>query len=153
MNARGAGLDSPARLDIHTSAEDLRFASEWLERECVHRDVPAEQIMRLDLCLNEAIANVMAHGGKAAALTPVHLTLMTEAEASTRHAELCIVDAGQPFNPLVADIPQAADTLAEASIGGLGLLMIGNCADELGYEYRDGRNHLRVTVRWGGALP
>lgn len=136
----------PASLNIQASAEDLRTASQWLERECARLDVPADQCMRLDLCLNEVVANVMAHGGGDATQAPVSLTMSA---ANPQQAELHIADSGKAFNPLTADIQQPANNLADAAIGGLGLTMITHYADDLQYEYRDGRNHLHVTVRWG----
>lgn len=144
--------DAATGLEFPATAQGLRAASEWLERECQSRGVPAEQVMRLDLCLNEVVANAMAHGGEAAGRAPVALGLETGSDDAARCARLCIVDAGNPFNPLTQDIPPPSATLGEAAIGGLGLLMLGHCADGLDYEYRGGRNRLLVTVRWGGAV-
>jgi anti-sigma regulatory factor (Ser/Thr protein kinase) len=50
-----------AALTIQANAVDVGRSSVWLASECEERDVPPDQILRLDLCLNEALANVINH--------------------------------------------------------------------------------------------
>lgn len=133
---------------IRASADDVRLASSWLEQACCELAVPADQIFRLDLCLNEALANIIAHGGPSAHAAPVTLALNSGADADDAYATLSLSDAGKPFNPLLASARAPAQTLADATPGGLGLTMIANYSDQLGYAFRDGYNLLTLTVRW-----
>jgi hypothetical protein len=52
-------LDRCFELEIHADAFDLREASAWLEKTGIATKVPADQIFRLDMCLNEALANII----------------------------------------------------------------------------------------------
>ena len=136
------------QLAIRASADDVRSASEWLEQICCENDVPAEQILRLDLCLNEALGNIIVHGGPTALKAPVHLVLEINANGRQVEAELSVSDSGKAFNPLTAVAKPQALTLADATPGGLGLTMINGYSDRLDYDYREGRNHLTFFVQW-----
>jgi anti-sigma regulatory factor (Ser/Thr protein kinase) len=136
------------QLAVRASADDVRSASEWLEQICSEHDVPAEQILRLDLCLNEALGNIILHGGPSALKAPVHLLLEIKVDGRYAQAELSVSDTGQAFNPLTAVAKNQALTLADATAGGLGLTMINGYSDRLDYDFREGRNQLTFSVRW-----
>jgi len=100
------------------------------------------------LCLNEALANVIEHGGHDAALAPVRLCLDADADDKSGRATLMISDAGRAFNPLAATPKALPDSLAQATSGGLGLRLMRSFADEVAYDQRAGRNCLQFVVRW-----
>ena len=105
--------------------------------------------MRLDHCLDEALANVIRHGGPNALASPVHLQFRVRRGAGACTAELSVSDAGLAFDPSAHTIaaPHPA-SLVDATPGGLGLLLIRNFSDDLSYRHTDGRNHLTITVSW-----
>lgn len=136
---------------IRASADDVRSASAWLEQAGSEHDLPAEQIFRLDLCLNEALGNIIFHGGPSALENPVLLGLNVKSDNGHGQAALSVSDTGIPFNPLTAAPGHQAATLAEATPGGLGLTMITSYCDRLDYDFRDGRNYLTFNIRWGSS--
>lgn len=136
---------------IRATADDVRPASEWLEAVASEHDLPAEQIFRLDLCLNEALGNIIFHGGPSAQAAPVLLALAVNADAGQGQAALSVSDAGLPFNPLLAETKHQVVSLSEATPGGLGLTMIASYCDRLDYDFREGRNHLTFNICWGAA--
>lgn len=135
-------------LAVRTGAESIRSASEWLDRLCSQKNVPAEHVFRLDLCLNEALANIASYGGEAALDAPVLLALAVRADDHHAHATLTVSDCGTPFNPLAAVARPQVHFLAEAAPGGLGLTMIRCYSDQLNYDCLDGKNNLKITVQW-----
>ncbi len=140
--------DSIAELPIRADANEIRRASAWMERTCLERGIPSRAIGRLDVCVNEALANILAHGGATACSTPVLLRLAVHDAAPAKEVVVTVSDAGVPFNPLSASATARPRTLAEAEPGGLGLAMIRGAADSLSYRYLEGRNQLSVGVRW-----
>ena len=138
-----------AALTIRADLWEARRASGWLASAALAHNVPLEQVVRLDHCLDEALANVIRHGGPAALSSPVHLQFGVRRGAGACTAELSISDAGVAFDPssrkAVAPHPPS---LADATPGGLGLLLIRNFSDDLSYRHSDGRNHLTITVTW-----
>lgn len=148
MKAADAGL---ASLAVAADAAGAGAASAWLAEVCGAHAVPAEQVYRLDTCLTEVLANIIAHGGEGARSAPVALTLAFTRAGSEVAATLSIVDHGRPFDPFAgAPAPRAA-TLAEATPGGLGLTLIRDFSDGRSYAFREARNCLTLRFRWPSA--
>lgn len=142
-------LNPVAELSIPADTCEVRRASAWLEIACLERGVPPDEIDRLDLCLNEALANVIDHGGAATQSFPIRLHLdIAHHNQITNEATVTISDSGAPFDPLAALPKSRPKSLAEAEPGGLGLMMIRNFSDSLRYLYGEGRNQLSFSVRW-----
>ncbi|RQW77689.1 MAG: ATP-binding protein [Methylococcus sp.] len=137
-----------ADLTIEADAQQVRHASIWLAHCGAEFGVPESEINRLDLCLNEALANVIDHGSPAALASPIHIHLDVQLGEEAWEATVTVSDAGLAFDTTSATAKTRPKTLAEAEPGGLGLVMIRSFSDWLGYRYHDGKNHLSFSVRW-----
>ena len=109
---------------------------------------PVAQAQRLEICLNEVLANVLAYGGSAALAAPIGLQLEVLWAAECGEASLTVSDSGFAFNPLAVKMPPRPPSLAEARAGGLGLVMIRRCSDWLDYRREGGHNHFTFGARW-----
>jgi serine/threonine-protein kinase RsbW len=143
-----ATLDVVDELSLRAEAEEVRHASDWLAGCGRAHGLPAEQMGRLELSLNEVFANILAHGGPGATVAPVILRLEIQGDAVAGSASLTVSDAGVPFNPLALDPGTRPQTLEEAEPGGLGLIMLRRFSERLAYHYDAGRNHLSFSVAW-----
>jgi anti-sigma regulatory factor (Ser/Thr protein kinase) len=139
-----ATADSVAELSISADAGEVRRASAWLETTGLQHRVPAEQIHRLELCLNEVLANIIMHGGPAARSSLVRLYF----HAVPNQAEVTVTDSGAAFDPLAYRQEPGPQTLTDAEPGGLGLVMMHGFADDISYRYSGGRNQLTFRVFW-----
>ena len=144
------GATSPAEFSITADTAGARQASSWLESEATVQGVPREQLLRLDHCLDEALANVLAHGGASARETSILLQFYVRRSAAGFAAELTLIDSGVPFDPCSAPPRErhAMGRLSEVQPGGLGLVMMRSFSDSLRYRHSEGRNHLTFSVRW-----
>jgi anti-sigma regulatory factor (Ser/Thr protein kinase) len=138
---------------LQPSALELRRCSDWLQDTCQRLDVPAATTGKLDLCLNEVLANLIEHGGARASSCPVELTLERaeggdEGGAEGGLATLTISDGGPPFDPLSFSHRPLPSTLQEAEPGGLGLLLVNRFMDECSYRREGDRNVLKLGIRW-----
>jgi serine/threonine-protein kinase RsbW len=136
------------KLAIEARAEQVRHASLWLAQSATASGVPDDELHRLDLCLNEALANIISHGSPDALTSPIHLLLEVHRDGEACEATVTVSDAGPAFDTSVDTAKPRPKTLADAEPGGLGLLMIRSFADHLAYSYHEGRNHLSFSVRW-----
>ncbi|MCP9820544.1 ATP-binding protein [Synechococcus sp. Cruz-9H2] len=144
----GEPIFPAAALTIQANAVDVGRSSVWLASECEERDVPPDQILRLDLCLNEALANVINHGGPGALSCPVLLRLSVGRSGEHNLAVLSITDSGTSFD-LDDYVPRPTPgSLLDAQPGGLGLKMMRTFSDDLDYCRVEDRNQLRITVHW-----
>lgn len=133
-------------LEIEAAVPELRRASAWL-RQCSGRlAMPAEQIDRLEVCLNEVLANLLEHGGEAVARQAIQLRL--EPTAPQAGVRLVVCDGGLPFDPLVVSDKPLPASLSEASPGGLGLRLVRAYTDGMAYRVLDDRNELSIEMHW-----
>ncbi|MBW4530905.1 MAG: ATP-binding protein [Aphanothece saxicola GSE-SYN-MK-01-06B] len=134
------------RLSVQPSPLELRRCSQWLTEHCQNRAVPPEPTGKLDLCLNEVLANLIDHGGAASFTCPVDLTLELADCGDRGLATLTIVDAGPAFDPLGVSRGPLPRSLAEAEPGGLGLLLVRRFMDERSYQRAGDRNVLKLGI-------
>jgi anti-sigma regulatory factor (Ser/Thr protein kinase) len=126
----------------------MRRSSIWLTEHCQKQAVPPEPTGKLDLCLNEVLANLIDHAGASELPTPVQLTLELADCGDRGLATLTITDAGPAFDPLSVQRGPLPRTLREAEPGGLGLLLVKRFMDERSYERCGDRNVLRLGIYW-----
>ena len=140
-----------ADLIIQADGPATRLASAWLARQASEFEVPVAEVDRLELCLNEALVNIISHSAPVIPKAPVHLVLQVECHAGAGTATVTVSDAGPPFDSTLASTHARPASLAEAKPGGLGLLLLRSFSDHLGYRYSNGHNHLNFGVRWASA--
>ncbi len=135
----------------HTFAarvEQIGPAASWLSQVCKELEVSEEAIARLDICVNEVLANILSHGGPGVLAAPVRMQLCVEQGLEDCAAKLTISDSGIPFDATRSAVRPPPKSLAEAQPGGLGVIMLRANADGLLYRYHEGENRLEITVRW-----
>lgn len=57
------------------------------------------------------------------------------------------IDNGIEFNPLLKENPNFPNDIEEAEIGGLGIFLTKEMADEIYYHHINGENHLKVLKK------
>ena len=135
-------------LSLQPTPVEIRRCSLWLAESCEKQAVPPGPTGKLDLCLNEVLANLIDHAGAADFSCPVDLTLELADCGDRGLATLTIVDAGPAFDPLGVSPGPLPRTLAEAEPGGLGLVLVSRFMDERTYERAGGRNVLKLGIYW-----
>ena len=141
-------IDSVVQLSIRADSDEARRASTWLGEAGSARGIPEDPLWRLDLCMTEALANVIAHGGAGAASSPIGVRLEVRPSESGGEASVTVSDRGAAFDPRTAQPKPRPRTLEEAEPGGHGLTFLRRFADALDYSYSEGQNHLTIHVRW-----
>ena len=141
-------IASVVEFSISVDSSEIARVSTWLGEAGSARGVPPEPLWRLDLCVTEALANVIDHGGMTTGSRPISLRLNVHRGESGCNASVIVSDAGTEFNPLTAPLRPQARTLAEAMPGGQGLTLLRRFADALEYSYGEAQNHLTIQVRW-----
>jgi phosphoserine phosphatase RsbU/P len=139
---RVAVLEVPPRLSI------LRQASAWLEAQAVEWCIPADVIPRIDLCLNEVIANCVIHGGPEVMGAALELQFSIASSHTQTLVTLSVADSGRAFDPTSAAPKARAASLADATPGGLGLVMMRDNASRLAYRRTGGRNHIDMLFQF-----
>jgi anti-sigma regulatory factor (Ser/Thr protein kinase) len=100
----------------------------------------------VELVLEESVTNVLRYGYEPGSTDhQIDIDLQVDPE----EVQVLVIDDGKPFDPLDEGGIVLPDTLDEAQVGGLGLLMIRNTASRLSYERIDGHNRFLMTIPRG----
>ena len=135
----------PARLSMQLTSDmaELARLSEAASALLDEHRVTAKPAYTTQLVLEELITNVIRHGRDGGETRCIKV----EVEIDPGAVRIDVVDDAPPFNPLEAPAVDAAASLDERRVGGLGIHLVRTMADEVNYQRVDDRNH--VTVRIG----
>jgi len=136
------------RLSVPGTDDGVRRALDALAALWAEHGLSRAVTWPMDVSLDEVLANVVRHaladrGGDAR----VELSLSLDVAAAPPLCELVVSDDGPAFDPLAAEAPDTSLGLDERPVGGLGLMLVRRLMDDVAYERRDGRNHLRLRRR------
>lgn len=104
---------------------------------------------KVDLVLEEILLNVMDY-----AYAPGHGGDMDVGcgKAPGGFFRIVIQDQGQPFNPLEQKPPDLTADIEERAVGGLGVFLTRQMADQLDYRRENDRNILEVDFKLSPAV-
>ena len=134
------------QLTLDSSQAAPGEASVWVRTLAQEGGVCADWIEGLDLCTVELVANIVDY---AYAGGPGEIRL--ELGFATDAVNLLLEDSGPAFDPLAQVAPPRPASLADAPIGGYGIHLARQFADDCQYERSEGSN--RLYVIFGRALP
>lgn len=129
------------RSRVANSRDAIEVARSELQAVLAQQSISLRGRFRAELVLEEMLLNRLEHAFPDGAVHHTDLSLSIEDEDLV----LVFCDDGIPFDPLEAPEPARPATLAQAPVGGLGLLLTRRSARECHYERAAGRN--RFTVR------
>ncbi len=135
-------LPEPLTLVIANDVRELRRMSAWFEASSRSLGVPERSREDLEVCANEAVTNVIAHGWDSSGEHSIALRL----ERLGSDIALEIVDEGRPFDPLAGPSQAISLDLESAPVGGLGLPLIRGLLPRSRYARIQGRNVLTLVA-------
>jgi anti-sigma regulatory factor (Ser/Thr protein kinase) len=99
------------------------------------------------MCLEEVLSNVIRHGclpGQDYDIKVRYRIL----DSVPGGIEVEVSDNAKAFDPLSLPPIDLTAPLEQRKAGGLGVFLVRKMMDEVHYEHRDGRNHLRFRKHW-----
>ncbi len=115
----------------------LAFVDEQLE---IH-DCPPKAQMQVDVAVEELFVNIANY-----AYSPEigGAIVRVEIKEHPLSVEITFIDNGVPYDPLAKPDPDVTLSAEEREIGGLGIYMVKKSMDNISYEYKEGRNILKI---------
>jgi serine phosphatase RsbU (regulator of sigma subunit)/anti-sigma regulatory factor (Ser/Thr protein kinase) len=135
--------EATRQLTLRSELAAVGAASDWIRALGAEFALLPDDVYRLDLCVAELLANVASYAYADGGAHPVSI----RARMNERSATLEIADEGKPFDPVAWRPPQRAVPLGEATVGGWGLRLVQQFADECRYVRRGGRNVTTLRFR------
>jgi serine/threonine-protein kinase RsbW len=132
-------MDSAAqRLTLPASVESVALFRSFVRSGAVAAEVPADELEKLDLVLEEILVNIARYAyqaGNGAAEVAF-------APDGPGKLYVEISDWGNDFNPLDVEPPDFSRGLAERPIGGLGVFLVRSLVSDIAYRREADRNVL-----------
>lgn len=128
-------------LELPNNISHVPTLGTWIENVGEKMQLAPDKIFNLNLAIEEAVVNVMnyAYPGKEG---KVYLQAYDE----DGHVFVVIEDEGIPFDPLAKDDPDVTLAAEDRPIGGLGIFLVKELMTDVSYEWKGGRNILKVEV-------
>jgi serine/threonine-protein kinase RsbW len=99
------------------------------------------KVFEVQMAVDEACTNIIKYG-YAREKGTIEISCLRWDE----DVVVVIKDTGTPFDPTSVQPPDLDAGLEERKIGGLGVYFMKTLMDEVKYEYKDGKNVLRLVV-------
>ena len=128
-------------LTVGASVDNIEAVTAFVDRELEALHCPMKAQMQIDVAIDELFSNIARYAypnedGEA--------TVRVEVEDDPLAVIISFIDCGKPFDPLSRDDPDVTLGVDERAIGGLGIFVVKKTMDAVDYEYKDGRNILRI---------
>lgn len=140
FNYRG----SMERRELHydnATLDDIPEVTDFVEAALDEMGCPDAAKLKIDVIVDEIFSNICNYaydGARGVA------AVIVEETQDPHGVKLIFADRGKAYNPLEKEDPDTSLALEDRAIGGLGIFMVKNSADEVNYEYTNGRNILTV---------
>ena len=133
----GRTLSFPATFEAYAdAAEELRSLLD-------ERTLDERTRYRVELVFEELVTNVIRHSSSRQMSPSIEVRVSFEQD----YIVLTLEDDGRPFDPRQYEIHALPQSLDEATVGGLGIMLVRKACDEIEYERtREHRNHLTVKI-------
>jgi anti-sigma regulatory factor (Ser/Thr protein kinase) len=105
--------------------------------------VPADASYLVSLAIEELVTNCIKYGYDDSDGHTVGIILSLDGRTLTME----VIDDGRAFNPLDVPPPDMSLAMEGRPIGGLGIHLLRQLADQMTYERRGGENRLVLTKR------
>jgi anti-sigma regulatory factor (Ser/Thr protein kinase) len=130
-------------LQVPGTVDAIHPATVQAEAWLVEQQVSFEAMYLVSLAIEELVTNCIKYGYKDSNSHTIDFLLRVDGQI----LRLEVIDDGSPFNPLEAPRPDLSLPPEQRPIGGLGLHLLRELADEMRYERRDGTNRLTLIKR------
>ncbi|MFT0548822.1 ATP-binding protein [Allopusillimonas ginsengisoli] len=138
-------MQTIASLSLIPGPDTVAQGLAWLQSLAAQQQWPPKTSFKLELCLDEALTNVMLYGLKDRENEPaslIELEVLQNGDALL----IDIIDNGRPFDPTLEELSPLATSLDEAVIGGHGLRLMRHYLKDIQYHRTEEHNHLRLIA-------
>lgn len=130
------------RKSYPAGTDNLRQILEDIEDFALSAGCSPERIIKLTLLSEEIITNIINYAYKDGGGT-IEVGLADSETAVL----LTFADSGAEFNPLLKDPPDITQGVEERQVGGLGIFLALELAENISYKRTDSRNILTAVFR------
>ncbi len=132
------------KIEIRNKLEELETVNQTLERLGEEWGLELPVLMNLNLCLEEALTNIIFYAFEEEGKYPVRITFKYEKD---KNVSILLEDEGKAFNPLEeVKAPDLDADVEERKVGGLGVFFIKQFMDIVNYQ-REGNTNQFLMLK------
>jgi anti-sigma regulatory factor (Ser/Thr protein kinase) len=136
-------VSEPLALQVRNTFDAIWPATEAAEKWLARQQISADVSFLVSLAIEELVTNCIKYGYDDSGEHTIRITLSRADQSLT----MLVVDDGHAFDPLAAVPPDLSAEIQDRPIGGLGIHMLRELADNIEYERRDNTNRVTLTKR------
>ena len=128
-------------LTVAATIENIDTVTEFVDAQLEELDCPMKAEMQINVAIDELFSNIAHY-----AYNPEtgEATVAVEVVQDPLAVEITFIDNGKPYDPLQTADPDVTLSAEEREIGGLGIFIVKKSMDGITYEYKDGKNILKI---------
>lgn len=132
---------------VKADAQNIDEVFDFIEGELADiESVCRMDVLKIHMIVDEIFTNISSYAYDNDNGTT---TISFDYKTGNDYISLTFTDQGRPYNPLEEKLPDMELSAGKRKIGGLGVLMVLNTADDIHYEYKDGSNILTIIKHIG----
>ena len=126
-------------LTLCAETENLDHLIEFINALLEEKNCPMYKVMELDIAVEELFVNIAHYAYK-----PNRGDTTIQIDFEEEYVIITFMDGGIPYNPWEREDPDTTLSLEDRKIGGLGVFMVKNSMDEVGYRHENGKNVVTI---------
>ena len=128
-------------LTVDATMESIPVITEFVDRQLEQLECPVKAQAQIDIAIDELFSNIV-HYAYHPGVGPA--TVRVEVLEEPLSVIITCIDQGVPYDPLSNADPDVTLSAEDREIGGLGIYIVKKNMSEITYEYKDGKNILRI---------
>ena len=138
---------STCQLKITSKKENTEKVIVFVDNILKGAGCDEEALKKIDISIDEIFSNIVKYAYPDSE-GDVYVTVDIPEELSETNKRKTIIsfeDTGIPYDPLQEKDPDISGELKDRKPGGLGIFMVKNLMDKIEYEFKNGKNILKIT--------
>ncbi len=128
-------------LTIDATVDNIQIVTEFVDKQLEGFGCPMKAQSQIDIAIDELFGNI-AHYAYKPEVGPA--TVRVEVIESPLSVVITFIDHGVPYDPLANEDSDVSLPAEQRKIGGLGIYIVKKSMDEITYEYKNGKNILKI---------
>lgn len=128
-------------LTIDATIDNVAAVTAFVDEQLEQLNCPMKTQYQVDVAIDELFGNIAnyAYNPDVGAAT-----VRVEVTKNPLAVVITFIDNGVPYDPLAKADPDVTLSAEKREIGGLGIYMVKKSMDDVSYEYKDGKNILKI---------
>ena len=139
------GSEEKKELTVEATVDNLEKVTSFVNEQLENLSCPMKAQMQIDIAIDELFSNIAYYAYQP---KPGNATVQIEVVNEPLAVVITFIDEGTPYDPLSRENPDTSLSAEERQIGGLGIYMVRKSMDEISYEYREGKNILKIKKQF-----